>query len=165
MLRDPPADEGASAMTADAEAREWVDADHQINQLCLSLDGKCESWNMWRTHDGRWCVKGKVDQQDFAERGTKLIDVLISAAAWQPLPLVPRPPRRLHGGMFRFVKDGSRWLLEGESDTWAVTRTKKEAVELAGKMIARAEADWEAWERDYGWSRFKTAGVDFRWSE
>lgn len=119
-------------------------------------------WDLYRAGNGDWIVRLRTDGQDSFHNSDTIHGALAAAVEWKPLPIIPPPPKRMHANGFVPVKDGSHWRLTYMGRDQAIrVKTRREAVETAVKLERYSNAAADEWEREHGWSRNATEGVDF----
>ena len=95
-----------------------------------------------------------------------VIDALVDAIEFIPLPTVPRRPRLL--GMSGFVpyKSGSKWRLKYLGQDYGISVDRKsDAESFARRQAEASENAIGEWDRKYAWCAGKVEGKDFRYRD
>lgn len=132
-----------------------------IETLIEAMDDKFDRWDMWRTIEKQWHIKACEAEQAYEANTGGLVEAFEAALKWQPLPLVPRPMKRLDRSEFRVFKSGDRWAIEYEGRPAGSMRLKRDAVQRIEDLVDEAERAAGEWNREYGWTTYATEGVDF----
>lgn len=136
-----------------------------VRKLVGDMDAKFARWDIYRTALGEWHLKGEQSAQTCEITADGFVEAIEEALQWRALPLVPRPRERLCREHFKPKKSGSKWRIAYLGRDCCVQCDTKRAVEaLADRQVALSISETDRWESEYGWSREKTEGVDFRWS-
>lgn len=130
------------------------DADELVDVLDRCTAAVGETWDIWRTHDRRWCVKRRsaLPGPDPLERTVNrdtLTEALRAALDSKRIPMIPRRPVPIDVGRTTVTKlSGSRpWRAEIAGLYAGGYRTKREAQEAIDGFVARsakAVAEWDA---------------------
>ena len=136
-----------------------------VRDLVSKMDEKFTRWDIYRTCLGAWKLKAEQATQTCEIESDDFVAAMEEALTWRALPLVPRPPSMLYRELFALKKNGSKWRVTyGGSDCCIQVDTKKEAEAFIDRQVAMSKSECDGWEINYGWSRDKVEGVDFRWA-
>jgi hypothetical protein len=133
-----------------------------LQEMSDQLDKKWPDWDMYRSHDRSWMIT--ADKETF--RGGSLAEVFQAALDYVVLLKVPKCPLPMSIEDFEVRGVAGSWAIELNGRNMArCIKTKATAVGRVALMCDRNRQLIEAWEKEYGWSRHKTAGVDFKFSD
>jgi hypothetical protein len=137
-----------------------------VNELAAILDAKYPGWWLWRTAGGDWGLQVKREGQSESFVDSDLVTAMQSAVDWRFLELVPREPNIVYESQFKVVRPNDReWELQHAGRYFGRFKTKKMAMESIVKMVDWHQRLHDEWLAEFGWSREKIEGVDFRWSD
>lgn len=137
-----------------------------LAKLFALLDVKFRMWDVYKTAMNEWCFSGTLIDGDgkFSCTRESMIDSLVEAFEFIPLPTVPRMPTVYHRNAFQAYKDGCKWRLKYLGQHFGVlTQTKTEAERAADKISQHSRESHERWMVAYGWTIDKVEGKDFRY--
>ena len=139
-----------------------------LDVLFAILDVKFSKWDIYRTAMNEWCFRGlcRDGSGDFSFTRESIIESLVEAVEFIPLPIVPRRPRLL--GMSGFVpyKSGSKWRLKYLGQDYGISVDRKsDAESFARRQAEASENAIGEWDRKYAWCAGKVEGKDFRYRD
>lgn len=137
-----------------------------LDVLFALLDVKFSKWDIYRTAMNEWCFRGlcRDGSGDFSFTRESMIDSLIDAIEFIPLPTVPSRPNVYDRKAFQAYKDGYKWRLKYLGQDFGVlTQTKAQAEQAADKISQHSRESHDRWMTAYGWTIDKVEGKDFRY--
>jgi hypothetical protein len=137
-----------------------------LARLFALLDAKFRMWDIYKTAMNEWCFSGTFSDGDgkFSCTRDSVIDALVDAIEFIPLPTVPRRPNVYDRKAFLPYKDGYKWRLRYlGKDFGVLTQTKTQAEQAADKIAEHSRESHERWMIAYGWTIDKVEGRDFRY--
>jgi hypothetical protein len=158
---------GHMAITGFDSTSAFLKADlaYDVDAIAKRLDEKDPRWSLYRTHDQRWGVQIRNERETETFCGEHLATVLQQAFEWKFLELAPRQPEVMTEADFRVVRPNDReWELQFRGRYYSRFKTKKEAQQSIEKRVAISKREFDGWESQFGWTKEKIEGVDFRWS-
>lgn len=132
-------------------------------ELIERLDRQYPGWDLYRTARRQWCVTIQAEGQKYQGSQDQIDSALSSALDWRPLPLVPVEPTVYAESEFDVFKDGSKWeIRRNGSFYFGNYPTKTAAKQALDQLLDRSRQNFLDWQEEWGWTRSKVEGVDFR---
>jgi hypothetical protein len=139
-----------------------------LARLFAILDDKFRMWDVYKTAMNEWCFSGTFSDGDgkFSCTRESVIDALVDAIEFTPLPTVPRRPRLLGMSGFAPYKSGSKWRLKYLGQDYGISVDRKSDAESFARRQAEASENAICeWDRKYAWCAGKVEGKDFRYRD